>query len=58
MPASAASDREAGPPEVIVTLQAPSRQAAAPALRLVVDNSRARRRTRRKDRADGYKVAY
>jgi hypothetical protein len=58
MPAPAPCDHEIVPLEVIVTVQAPTRQAAAPALRLVVDNSRARRRTRRKDRANKYKVAF
>jgi hypothetical protein len=56
--APATCAHEVGPLEVIVTLQAPTRQPAAPALRLVVDNSRARRRTRRKERADGHKVAF
>jgi hypothetical protein len=57
MPAPATSDRETGPLEVIVTLQAPARQAAAPPLRLVVDNPRGSRRTRGKDRANRYKLA-
>jgi hypothetical protein len=56
-PARAAPDQQIGPPEVIVTVEAPARQSPAPPLRLVVDNPRGRRRTRGKDRANRYKLA-
>ncbi len=57
MPAPAAPDHEIGALEVVVTVQAPTRQLPAPQLRLVVDNPQATRRTRRKDRAGRYKLA-
>jgi hypothetical protein len=55
--APATPNHEIGPPEVIVTVQAPARRSPAPPLRLVVDNSQGRRRTGRKDRANKYKLA-
>ena len=57
MPAPATPDHEIGPPEVVVTVQTPARQSAAPPLRLVVDNPEGRRRTRGKVRANRYKLA-
>jgi hypothetical protein len=52
-----ATSHEIGALEVIVTVQVPARQSPAPPLRLVVDNSQGRRRTRGKDRANTYKLA-
>jgi hypothetical protein len=56
MPAPITSDHEIGSLEVIVTVQAPAPQAAAP-VRLVVDNPLGRRRASGKDRATRYKLA-